>query len=290
MQAEEPYDVFPVINCGIDWLTCTSKRRGVSNALEDFGLRLMEEQIAGSGRMLPARRLGYVGRQLGSVFLGVRPADVMIQISGPLCTPLAAQAIALSTNVSRIDLQVTVWTEGEAADLARWTRDAIARRRKVSGERGALDLTCGWPSGDTLNINRRVSENYGRLYDKTVEASLGPARLVWRYEVEWKGTAARSLAGRLQQCGIDPPHVSKLVHAWYTKKGVQPAFDCASHEYASQPTLDAPKRDVLTWMRQSLSKTIAKSIAANGESVTLDALGLSNYTRRDPTNGSSPAL
>jgi len=290
MNAHPAYAAFPVINCGIDWLTVTQKRKGVTSELEDWAVEVVKRQSAGSERILPARRLGYVGHRVGNIFLGSRPADVMVQLSGQLCTPLTAEAIALSTNVSRIDLQVTVWTEGEQVNLAKWTSEKMVQRRELSSEQGAVTLISNWPAGDTLGINKRVSDQYGRLYDKTVESNLGPPRLVWRYEVELKGLAARGLAKRLARDGVHPTHVNRLVHAWYTKKGVEPAFDCANCEYASQPFIDAPKRDVLTWMRESLSKTIAKSIRLNGERETLDALGLSNYIRRETPNGGTSTI
>lgn len=275
MEAHPPYALFPVINCGVDWLTVTSKRRGVSNALEDFGMAQLAKEKATDGQISVAKRMGYVGLTSSCLFVGNRPTDVMMQVSGPSCTPLAREAIMLSTNVSRIDLQVTIWTEGEACDLAKWTRDVLLARRQGRVNEGGFSLISSYPNGDTLSINRRCSERFGRLYDKTAEASLGPPRLVWRYEVELKGKAARAQAGRLAQCGVHPQYVSKLVHAWYTEKGVQPAFSALSCEREPQPTVEPPTRDVLTWFRESLSKTVAKAIRKHGRGVVLEALGLS---------------
>lgn len=276
MQAHAPYAEFPVVNCGVDWLTCTSKRRGVSNELEDFGMRELHKAKAANGQILAASRLGFRGHSAGHIFLGQRPGDVMVQLSGAPCTPLTQEAITLSTNVSRIDLQVTIWTEGEACDLATWTRDAMVRQRNGNVSGGSISLISTYPSGDTLSINRRCSDRYGRLYDKTAEADLGPPRLVWRYEVESKGRAARSLANTLGKHGVHPHHVSKLVHAWYTEKGVRPAFSSVSHHLTAELACEAPRRDVLTWFRDSLSKTVAKAIRQHGREVVLEALGLSD--------------
>lgn len=274
MDPQKPYALFPIINCGVDWLTCTSKRVGVSNALEDFGIRRLEEEKAADGQISAAKRLGYVGLSSGHFFLGQRPGEVMIQVSGPSCTPLAVEAITLSSNVSRIDFQVTIWTEGEQVNLARWTRDAMVRARGLSYAGRTISLIETLPAGDTLSINRRVSAQFGRVYDKTAEAKLGQPRLVWRYEIELKGIAARTQAKRLVQDGAHPSHVSKLVHAWYTMRGVPPAYADPRADLKCQPFVDAPKRDVLSWMRSSLSKTVATAIAKHGRPVVLDALGI----------------
>lgn len=276
MLASPAYAEFPVINSGVDWLTVTSKRRGVSNELEDFGNELLRKEKANRGEIRLASRLGYRGLRSDTVFLGSRPGDCMLQVSGPACTPLTAEAITLATNVSRIDLQVTIWTEGEAVNLAKWTYERLCGLGLRGPQQSSMQLISGWPSGDTVSINSRASEWFGRLYDKTAEANLGQPRLVWRYEVEVKGRAARSLASQLRQHGVSPTHVSKIVHAWYTKKGVLPAFASPKYEYASQPPIEGPTRDVLTWMRESLSKTVSKAIAKHGQRAVLEALGLAH--------------
>lgn len=278
MEPHPAYAEFPIICCGLDWLTCTSKWRGVGCPLEDYGKWLLTQECAADGQISAARRLGYVGHRTGSAFLGRRPDGVMVQISGPRCAPLADEAIRLSDNVSRIDLQVTVWTEGELPNLANWTYRRMTENRPKGPAAGALTLITNWPDGGTLGINRRCSEAYGRLYDKSEEAHLGEPRTVWRYELELKGTKARRLAKQLREHGTHPTHVNKLVHAFYTSKGVRPAFSPATSRCDYGPSIATPTRDVLTWFRKSLSKTISAAIHAHGRDVVLDALGLSNQT------------
>lgn len=290
MDAHPAYAIFPVVNCGIDWLTCTSKRIGVSNGLEDFGMGILNEEKAGSGRILPARRLGFEGLRSDNVFLGRRPGDVMLQISGPSCTPLTKDAIALSTSVSRIDLQVTIWTEGEQCDLALWTRNAMLRNDPKAHAVQNMTLTEGWPAGATLNINRRCSDVWFRLYDKSAEASLGVPRLVWRYELELKGKAAQRQAERLTQCGVRPSSVHTPVHDAYKSKGVEPAFPKWTHENAFQPCLDDPSRDVLTWMRESLSKTVARAEKRFGRELVAEALGIQSWIRKEGPSGPASSI
>lgn len=278
MEAHPAYAVFPIINCGVDWLTCTEKCKGVSSRLWDLGVQVLNEERAGMGQIMPARRLGFVGQKTEGVFLGTRPGDVMLQLSGPRCTPLAQEAITRSTNVSRIDFQVTVWTEGEQVDLAGWSYKRLLERPRNGPQVGGLTLITSWPAGDTLSINRRASERFGRLYDKAAESSLGERRLLWRYELELKGKEARRQAVRLGECGVHPSHVNKLVHDFYTEKGLRPAFPLVNCLSDFGPSIATPTRDVLTWFRTSLSKTVTKAIAKHGREVVLDALGLLDHT------------
>lgn len=285
MTPHAPYSLFPVLNCGIDWLTVSSTYKGVSNPLEQFGYEVLLEKFPGEGQRSPGKRLGYVGHQAEGVFCGRSPQGVLLQLSGPLCTPLAAKAITHGTSVSRIDTQVTVWTEGEQPHLARWTFNLMRQARSGDGRPGTLRITEGHPDGETLNVNQRVSESFGRLYDKTAEAKLGAPRLLWRYEVEWKGSRARWVVRELARHEWHPTACCSLVHAFYSKRGVQPAFEPASSQNAFEPMIASGSRDVLTWMAQSLSITVAKAVKHHGAPAVLSALGLTKLMQEAQSNG-----
>lgn len=244
----------------------------------------LHKRNAGDGQVSPAFRLGYSGLSTAGLFVGRRSSDILVQLSGPSCAPLATQAIKLSSNVSRLDLQVTVWTEGEQPHLAAWTYKQLRARDQGVGRPTRLTLISGHPDGETLNIGKRSSDAYLRLYDKTAEASLGVPRLLWRYEVEWKRKRARQVAMRLAEQECRPQSVCTLVHVAYTKKGVEPSFSTSGNRNAFEEPQANPTRDVLTWYRKCLSITIKTSIAKYGEPAVLDALGLSRLLQRGPTN------
>jgi hypothetical protein len=286
MDHQQPYSHFPAFNCGVDWITATHSYKGVSNPLEEFGARILKEKFPAAGATTAGKSLGYAGRRAEGIFCGRSPQGVLLQLSGPLCTPLAVEAITLATNVSRIDLQVTVFTEGEQCHLATWTWNQLVRLRSSDASKGKLNLIRGHPDGETLEVNRRCSDQFGRLYDKTAEAKLGAPLLLWRYEVEWKGRRAQWVASRLASGECNPTGVRRLVHVWWTNKGVEPAFDCHTSQIAFEPFITCPTRDVLTWMRQSLSITVAKAINKHGRQTVLDALGLIEKSEGGPHNAS----
>lgn len=285
MSAHEPYSLFPIVSCGVDWLTATCKRRGVYNELETWGYDRMLKQMAGAGAATPAKVLGFTGHRVEHGFVGLSAEYAMVQLSGPWCSPLAPEAIALSTNVSRVDFQVTVWTEGEQPHLATWTYNKLLHAEKGIGRPHAFALTVGQPDGETLTINKRISDSFARLYDKTAESKLGVPRLLWRYEVEWKRKLAQRQATRLLEQRSGPQYICTQVGAWYRKKGVQPAFNYSTTMAAPEHYIDRPSWSVLNWYRDSLSKSIATSIREHGQAATIDALGLSHLLNRGPTNG-----
>lgn len=281
---DAPYGAFAVVSCGPDWLTCTSKKSGVSNALQDWAMAELYKEKACDGQISQARRLGYAGWSGSGLFVGERPKEVLVQLTGPRCSPLAMEAITLSSNVSRLDLQVTVWTEGEQPALAEWTYKKLKERAAVSYVPFEFSLIVNHPQGATLNLGRRISDHYGRLYDKTAQLGKVTPRLLWRYEVEWKRKAARRQAMQLLEQRCSPTHVCKQVHAWYTKKGVQPSFSTSGNPHAEEAYITTPTRDVLSWFRDSVSITIAKAINRHGRVPVLSALGLMDHTQGGTIN------
>lgn len=284
MEAQQPYAVFPILDCGVDWLTCTRKEVGVRNELEDWAYAKMERRLPAAGQVTTGKRLGFTGHSVTGLFVGRREGLCMVQLSGPLSTPLAAEAIRLSTNVSRVDLQVTVFCEGERPHLALWTRNQMLQRQQGIGKPGRFDVILGHPDGETLAVNRRCSEQFGRLYDKTAEAKLGEPRLLWRYEVEWKGKRAQWVARALAKGECNPKCVSWRVYDFWTKKGVQPAFECPTNQTAFEPFIAPESEPVLDWFRKSVSKTVAKAVRAHGLDAVLHALSMDQMVQPRETN------
>lgn len=280
MEAHAAYARFPVICCGVDWLTVTSNYKGAGNPLERWADAEITNRLASGGAAQPAKRLGYQGQSVSGLFVGRNDQGVMCQLSGPACTPLAVDAIRLSTGVSRIDLQVTVWTEGEQPHLGRWTYERMLQRSNSNNRPGSFGLIIAHPAGETLTINRRVSSQFGRLYDKAAEQRWPVPRLVWRYEVEMKGNRARWLAKALATGGCNPTTVSSIVHAFYTMKGVEPAFVKSEPQDALVPYISPLGGNVLDWYRSSVSKSIKRAVSEFGWDATLEALDLTGKFER----------
>jgi len=285
MDQQPAYEVFPILCCGVDWLTCTAKARGVQSELEDWAVAQMTKQMPDAGQVRQAFRLGFKGHRTNSMFVGRRPGEVMVQLSGPSCTPLVAEAITRSSNVSRIDLQVTVWTEGERPHLGRWTYEKMCGRIGGTGRPRKLGLIEGWPDGQTLTVGSRASASYGRLYDKAAESKVGLSRLLWRYEVEWKGKSALRQARRVVALGGSPSVLTGDVHSWFSSRGPRPAFAPLDPTLTVEPCTIGGTRSTLDWFRSSVAVTVARCINEFGAEATIAALGLTTLFNGGQSNG-----
>lgn len=198
----------------------------------------------------------------------------MLVLSGPESTPLALDAIPYASNVSRIDLQTTVFTEGEEVCLSRDEWNRLKATRDGAGPSYEMNLRVRHPDGETLYLNSPRGDSLGRLYDKGSESRCAAPGLVWRYEVQWRRKLARQVARVVDQAESLQACASSLVHAWYTRKGVEPRYQPILSDLAGQWIPPRAKPDVLVWFEKYLSVTLRNAIARHGLPAVVAALKL----------------
>lgn len=291
MLLSAPPAEYGVVSAGIDWLTCTAKNGGPSLALErvsDFHLDSLSESAE-----KPVRQswLGFDGYKCEGLFFGRREHDVMLCLSGSLSHDLGRDAIAVASNVSRLDLQVTLFTMGEEVQLARDTWAHLKQVPKGNGRPRSFSMVIGHPVGQTLYLNSRASDNFGRLYDKGVESKISPAGMLWRYEVEFKREVARRESAGVALAEQLDTYCGDRVRSWYSERQVEPPFPTMGSLSYKCGRLQDSSHDVLTWFRNSLTRTVEKAIEKHGLNAVLESLGLQKHVTPIgvKTNGNLPA-
>jgi hypothetical protein len=276
MQTQPQVYSFSLYNTGVDWLTATAKAGGQGRPFRALGNALRDKERAAGGDVVPATLRDYAGHRGDGFFYGARSEDSIIILSGPRAAAHWREYVAVASNVSRLDLQVTLWTHGEQPHIA---REAYHRLRRLPAGRGrprSLTLIQSHPRGETLNIGRRTSDAYGRCYDWAAAHTKEEARTIWRYEVEYKRHYAARKAAALSAASCARTFTSLEVKQWFEVRGLPVPFDAGDARHSDEASLKEANRDVLRWMEESLSKTIAKQINRHGLTRVLSALGLSD--------------
>src|SRR5215203_14316 len=260
-----------VVNSGVDWMTATCQPGDSRKMFDAEGNRILEEETAAGVEIQPAAVRDYVGWRAPGIFAGRRRADSMIVLSSSHAARLYKTVAQHSTNVSRLDLQVTVWTHGEQPSLSRWYYQRLKRAPPARGRPRSLSLIQTHPQGDTLYVGKRQSDYFGRVYDYASAHKQGPPRTLWRYEVECK----RDLAARHYRAllGADDDRVAteSIVGRWYETRGIRQSW-ITTGAPASQDVGGAERqRDVLSWFDTSVSKTVGGAIRRHGLVAVLDA-------------------
>lgn len=262
------------IQSGVDWITATARSGSPSLEFERLADDYLNNKRDAGGDVHQASRLGYRGHETEHFYFGRRTEDSVLIVSSHEATRLAKPIIDIATNVSRLDLQVTVWTHGEQCNLAVENYRKLVASRRQAHRPGQISLTTVYPEGDTLNVNKRTSDAFGRLYDKASEAQAAPQHTLWRYEVEFKRRAAMAESAAYAASGSLPSYARNRVHSWWEAKGVIPSFRPDDWSLDEKALLEETRRDVLTWFEKSVSVTVARAVKRWGLEATIQALGL----------------
>jgi hypothetical protein len=156
MQTEQasPYS-HSLINSGVDWITCTALRGLEGRDFREVTTALIDEQRAAGVEIQPATLRDYVGWRGAHLFVGARADDRVAVLSADVAARHWKTVAQTARNVSRLDVQASVWTHGEQPSLA---RAAYARLRRAPPGRGrprSFTLIRTHPYGETLNVGKR---------------------------------------------------------------------------------------------------------------------------------------
>lgn len=267
-----------VISKGVDWMTCTSKVGESKHDMRVLACNTFQRAVD-SGETPKARKLqGYDGYAIEGFFHGEREGSGMAVMSGHRANDLWRAFGSVSDNVSRMDLQVTVWTILERPHVARIIHEQIKR-----GEHGNIRVRNatyieGHPNGETVNLNKRRSDNCARVYDKASEGSMGLPRTIWRYEVECRRRVAVSINSALRSTHTPAEATLRYVWDWFDRRGIRPIFAPHPDSSTLELKLSKPERNTLAWFRDTLSKTVQAQVRQHGRAEVMRALGLAEQS------------
>jgi hypothetical protein len=281
-----PYS-FDCISSGVDWITASCAPGASRRAFEAVGEELLSKGTAAGVEIQPAAVRDYVGWRAPGIFAGRRRADSLIRLSAANALAHWQTVAQHATNVSRLDLQVTVWTHGEQPALSRWYYQRVRRLPPSRGRPRSFSLIQTHPHGDTLYVGKRQSDCFGRVYDYAAAHSQGEPRTLWRYEVEYKRHLAVNHCRALRASNDHGMATESIVANWYSTRGIQQTWKSSESPHSEDVSISERERDVLSWFDTSLSKTVAGAIRRHGLRAVLDALHLSQLVIPYPRKGES---
>lgn len=265
---------YPVFNAGIDWVTSFNADNFNINLVAEYMETVFDDLKNRGHHISKSVRMGHVGRSTEGAFHGFNEKRTLAILSSDLAREFGAGLIKLSQKTSRIDLQVTVDTCAERPVLSKATYYFATQSDKRRGRPRELKLTITHPQGDTLNVNKRTSDSYGRLYDWGAAHKMGEKHRYWRFEVETKRHYCDHVASLINR-GHDTQDVSaRLVFDWWKERTFSPPFKPAPLSCSQERNLNPPRPGVLAWFEDSVSVTVARSIRDFGLQRTLKALRL----------------
>jgi len=271
-----------VVAADVDWLTCTATTRDGQASLWKVGQRMLHRTECEGEHATRWHANGYEGWTNGPVSLGARADSCILRVSGQQAGYEWRESLAASENCSRIDFAVDCELDDPVTSVSRQIYGNVGHVKPPNGRPPTRRLIVSGDGGSTVYIGSRVSEQFGRVYDKGIESKSRPAGHWWRFEVEYKG--AQSYAQGQRLLSVDDHRVlcCATVASWFRAR--------ANYSYTS-PSIDfsilrskerSSDERKLSWLSQGVRPTVQYLVERYGRERVLRALGLPSQSAVDP--------
>ena len=223
----------------------------------------------------PWSGLGYHGEKSGPVAFGTRYDGVIMIVSGCDAGDAFDKCYLQGVRLSRLDLQVTVRYDPARVRLAREQYSTAISKSKGDRRNCGLSIVLNSEGGSTVYVGSRSSQAFGRLYDKHAESKLAHYDGCWRWEVEYKGDAARATGAFLRAAVDWRSRVAEIVFQFYVLRGLDPPpfqLGAGLPVYPIRPPTSVERQ--LEWLRTQVKGTVDELRAEGQYEELLAALGL----------------
>lgn len=264
----------PEVGVGVDWLTCTAHRPGRVGALLSFGKDLLDQE-EGSGAVRQAfHSHGYAGWSAGGVSTAFNGSSTLVRLSGATARECAAGAIAYADNVSRLDVQATVRASTLGSNYAEELFSSLSRTGGSRGRPIARTLIKQSDGGGGIYLGKRISDQYGRIYNKSAEEKEKTSSPRWRYEVEFKRKYALAAAKAYVASEHRDTWITGQVVRWFSDRGVSPPISAvASPTVRGDARGSAAQASRIQWLKVGVRPVVVELAREYGWPDVLRLLG-----------------
>jgi len=292
VQQSEKWSIF---EAGIDYITATATGGEKARLMYELSHHLKNESVTLGNQKKPWSMQGFHGSKAGACQSGIRGEETIIRLSSHLAHRYWLQAFQTADNVSRLDIQATVRTP---LDVNRLVGEHFKQARRFFGsykKKPAVTIHATNDGPSTVYFNQRISDRFGRIYNKFAESGSDHYRNCVRYEVELKNKACTSMITHLQKSSWSNTeagrksleYFSQRGCSWQTSSGLPafisevPTFLCVLNSENQQPGVSDADRS-LAWLRSGVRPTVDKLVGQVGLKEVLVALGLSEIAAPVP--------
>jgi hypothetical protein len=266
-------------SAGVDWLTATAYRNRKHEDFYEQGKALIESNAKLGNDVSNWKAQGYHGLKCAGVRVGLRHDTFICQLSSDDARENWKQVAALSTNVSRLDLQVTF--ELERADKMFFIEEherAMAAKA-TNGRKANVTLITSSLSGDSIYLGQRSSDVYARCYDKGIESKSAPRYKLIRHEIELKRDAAKRTVQRLEAAPSDFLLTQELVSSHMALKHLRTSSANHGNRENARARVSSDNDRRLRWLANAVKPSVAVLVEAGRIADVLECLGLSLAVR-----------
>lgn len=265
---------FQLVDFGVDWLTTTAGTKSTATRLAGIAHSIARQERKAGFRLKAWAGYGYSGCRLGGLEFGERHDGVIVRLSGPVAAQHWRRCYQATGRVSRLDVQLTIRTEKPPTFHIRRAYRQANKFSRHSKRGPTVTLLSSNNESSTLYLGRRISDSFGRIYDKGIESGMDHYKGAVRYEVESKGDFARTIADVLNRSENQPAAIADCVQAFFEKRGVVLPLRYLQLYNYSCPRRRPDAEVQLRWLFESVRGTVKELIAEGYIPEVIEALGI----------------
>lgn len=262
---------------GIDWLTITGKTFSSWEKVQGMALSLWEDQAGRGNKHFYQSRHGFSMNCCGGVQYGKSKQGWMVVLQSDLANKFWMPFAAYATNITRVDLQATIFYENDPASTI---SDLYLEREENPKRKGETNTTLilGQDRGDTLYVGSRASAQFGRIYDKMRQSKMSSHyENALRFEVEFK----KPMSGEVMRWLLTEDPTSEQICAkvlnWFALRGIEVPNICTSGDNAIQlPNKETPIESKLRWLRSTVRPVYRQLKLLDLQTMADDAIGVTD--------------
>jgi len=211
---------------GVDYFTSTSRKEEVGHKWYLLWNRYRLESREKGDKVTVFERFGYNCQTIGGLTYGKSKEFGYLMTASSDAAHLTWQKVLPSaSNITRLDLQFTFIAEmfTEQDNVGPIMRQYLGL--KESDYKSDRTYSCMENSrgGETLYVGARSSNQFGRMYNKSIESGLDVSH-VYRLEVEYKKPRSFELFNQMYndtKKGLrDPLQIRDVVLSWFERRGI----------------------------------------------------------------------
>ena len=264
-----------VVSAGFDWLTITEVEAECTTLMYQHANEAKRELVKSGHFTADWSAMGYRGWSLGPLRYGERgPNEAILIVSGDFCREFAFRPWIRPERITRADIQVTLRCDKPQPELATTAYRHLAAAEEGKQRKRFLNLITS-ETGSTLYVGKRDANVSLRFYDKSLDYGEKELGSIWRYEVQYRRSHAKTAGERLLSTAEPNRHVLGLVAAEFEKRGVLVRFGAKS-----EITAIAIGRTVTTqvgqlkWLEKCVAPVVSQLCLIGYEEAVINSLSL----------------
>lgn len=267
----------PVVDDGVDYLTCTFKPESKLTQLEFLIARTKAIEIQKGNFESAWGMAGFTGWRVGGLEWGLRDDGVLVRLSGEVARDWWPKFGKLASNCSRIDLQQTVMVANDWPNTIKTHWKEMVSWWQENTHRPTPSVIAGPTGPQTIYSGKRSSDVFMRIYHRGSKAGLEERVGHVRYEVELKRDRASRMLALLLASEIPADIIRSQCCTMLSSRGCRLAmkYDALPCSHAAPSKSDAEK--CLSWLSKCVRPSVEQLVESGRLQETLLALGLSAH-------------